>query len=64
MPPIDLRFADPQQTRRDTPSAADIRLMWLGWRPDSPHEQARVLTVAELSECRCPDLCDRDHPNE
>lgn len=64
MPLIDLPFADPQQARPDTPSAADIRLMWLGWRPDPPHEQAQVLTVAELSECLCPELCDRDHPNE
>jgi hypothetical protein len=64
MPPIDLRVADPHQTHHDTPSAADIRLIWLGWRPASPHEHAQVLTVAELSECRCPELCDRDHPNE
>ena len=36
---------------------------WLLWRIDLPdgHE---VLSVAELAECRCPDLCDRDHANE
>jgi hypothetical protein len=64
MRPIDLHFAHPQKARRDTPSVDDIRLTWLGWRPESRREQAQVLTVAELSECRCPDLCDRDHPNE
>ena len=36
---------------------------WLLWRPDAPVEPD-VLTVAELTECRCPDLCDRDHANE
>ena len=36
---------------------------WLRWRPDLP-EVTQLLTVAELSECRCPDLCDRDHQND
>ncbi|MGH2429019.1 MAG: hypothetical protein ACRDGV_09080 [Candidatus Limnocylindria bacterium] len=36
---------------------------WLLWRPDAPVER-QVLTVAELAECLCPDLCDRDHANE
>jgi hypothetical protein len=36
---------------------------WLLWRPAAPVEPAR-LTVAELAECRCPELCDRDHDNE
>jgi hypothetical protein len=36
---------------------------WQQWRPELPEEPQR-LTVAELAECRCPDLCDRDHPNE
>jgi hypothetical protein len=36
---------------------------WMLWRPETPVEPV-VLTVAELAECRCPDLCDRDHVNE
>ena len=36
---------------------------WLLWRPESPAEP-QLLTVAELAECHCPDLCDRDHDNE
>jgi hypothetical protein len=36
---------------------------WIQWRSDVP-EQPQRLTVAELAECRCPDLCDRDHANE
>ncbi len=45
-------------------SADDARLnAWLVWRVEQPvpHE---VLSIAELAECRCPDLCDRDHANE
>jgi hypothetical protein len=36
---------------------------WLLWRPEFPEER-ELLTVAELAECLCPDLCDRDHGNE
>jgi len=36
---------------------------WLLWRPASPSEPQQ-LSVAELAECRCPDLCDRDHDND
>jgi hypothetical protein len=36
---------------------------WQLWRPETPVER-QLLTVAELTECRCPDLCDRDHANE
>lgn len=36
---------------------------WLQWRPEAP-DRPQILTVAELAECVCPDLCDRDHPNE
>ncbi len=36
---------------------------WLLWRPETPAEP-ELLTVAELAECRCPELCDRDHDNE
>jgi len=24
----------------------------------------QVLSIAELADCVCPELCDRDHPNE
>jgi hypothetical protein len=33
------------------------------WRPELPDE-GETLSVAELAECCCPDLCDRDHANE
>lgn len=36
---------------------------WLLWSIETPAER-EVLTSAELSECRCPDLCNRDHANE
>jgi hypothetical protein len=36
---------------------------WLRWRPDAP-ARPPVLSIAELAECTCPDLCDRDHANE
>jgi hypothetical protein len=36
---------------------------WLRWRPER-HARPSVLSVAELSECRCPDICNRDHANE
>ena len=36
---------------------------WLRWRPKHL-KPAPVLSVAELAECTCPDLCDRDHANE
>lgn len=36
---------------------------WLLWRNETPDER-EVLSVAQLAECRCPDLCDRDHANE
>jgi hypothetical protein len=37
--------------------------VWLNWRPQR-QPRPQVLSVAELAECTCPDLCDRDHPNE
>lgn len=36
---------------------------WLQWRPEQVEEPQR-LSVAELAECLCPDLCNRDHANE
>jgi len=42
---------------------ADWATSWLLWNSDLPEEPLR-LTVAELAECLCPDLCNRDHPNE
>ena len=48
---------------RTPPTAAADGNPWLLWRSEAPAE-TDVLTVAELSECSCPDLCDRDHANE
>jgi len=42
---------------------AESAAAWLQWRPEVP-EEPRRLTVAELAECLCPDICDRDHANE
>lgn len=53
----------PTPVRTSPASHADQDAAWLQWRPDTPAEPD-VLTVAELTECRCPDLCDRDHANE
>jgi hypothetical protein len=54
----------PQRSMADRREADRGRLSpWLNWRPKKRH-QAQVLSVAELAECTCPDLCDRDHPNE
>jgi hypothetical protein len=36
---------------------------WLSWRPKAP-ARSPVLSVADLAECTCPDLCDRDHGND
>ena len=36
---------------------------WLLWSVETPVERP-VLSIAELAECHCPDLCDRDHANE
>ena len=36
---------------------------WLLWRNADPAEP-QVLSIAELAECRCPELCDRDHVYE
>ena len=44
-------------------TAARTADAWLLWRSDTPAEP-ELLTVAELAECRCPELCDRDHDNE
>jgi hypothetical protein len=44
-------------------SRAEWANSWLQWSLELP-EEPRRLSVAELAECRCPDLCDRDHGNE
>ncbi len=38
-------------------------LRWRRWRISAPDEP-ELLTSAELSECCCPDLCNRDHGND
>jgi hypothetical protein len=44
--------------------ADDARMNpWLLWRPEGP-QAPQVLTSAEMDECRCPGLCNRDHVNE
>ena len=49
---------------RSSASQADRANAWLQWRPELPEQEAPRLTVAELAECICPDLCNRDHQNE
>jgi hypothetical protein len=47
-----------------TIDAGDARMNpWLLWRPEGP-STPQVLTSAEMDECRCPGLCNRDHVNE
>jgi hypothetical protein len=46
-------------------AATDVHNPWLLWSIETPADRERErLTVAELAECRCPDLCNRDHDNE
>jgi hypothetical protein len=52
----------PRRSVRPTPAPARVN-PWLLWRIEDPPEP-QVRSVAELAECRCPDLCDRDHFNE
>lgn len=55
-PPTHARSSTaPPQTAATNP--------WLIWRVESPGD-SETLSIAELAECRCPDLCDRDHANE
>ena len=50
--------------RSRTVEAGDARVNpWLLWRPEGP-EASQVLNSAEMDECRCPGLCNRDHVNE
>ena len=50
--------------RPSAPSAGElINDAWLRWSVQTSDERA-ALSVAEMAECRCPDLCDRDHANE
>jgi hypothetical protein len=50
-----------RSTRRATHDASVDP--WLLWSIETPGER-EVLSVAQMAECRCPDLCDRDHANE
>ncbi|MBA2266207.1 MAG: hypothetical protein H0W17_07425 [Chloroflexi bacterium] len=52
----------PGRPARQLPSDGAVN-PWLRWSVETPTER-QVLSVAELAECRCPDLCDRDHANE
>jgi hypothetical protein len=52
----------PRHETRPTPGQASVS-PWLLWRTEAPSEP-RILSIAELAECHCPDLCDRDHVNE
>ena len=49
--------------KRSSAREAEWTTAWLQWRPEVP-EEPRRLSVAELAECLCPDICDRDHSNE
>lgn len=56
-----MMITDTTLSARRTHAAPEAA--WIQWRTDLPEEPER-LTVAELAECHCPDLCDRDHANE
>lgn len=49
-----------QQRPSDVPRSINP---WLLWNVDTPADR-QVLSVAEMAECSCPDLCHRDHANE
>ncbi len=55
-----MHFREPPR-----PSMAMLQrnLRWRRWRVNRPHEP-ELLTSAELAECTCPDLCQRDHGND
>ena len=36
----------------------------LRWRRQPVDIDPPVVTVAEIAECSCPDLCNRDHDND
>jgi hypothetical protein len=36
----------------------------LRWRRQPVEIDPPVVTVAEIAECGCPDLCNRDHDND
>jgi hypothetical protein len=36
----------------------------LRWRREPVDIDPPVVTVAEVAECGCPDLCNRDHDND
>jgi len=42
---------------------ADGLERWLTWRADV-QTRLETVTIVDLAECRCPDLCDLDHANE
>ena len=59
-----MHTTHPTSTALRTPATSRTnRDAWLEWRPQAAVEPY-VLTIAELAECLCPDLCNRDHANE
>ncbi|MGH2456620.1 MAG: hypothetical protein ACRDHD_10245 [Candidatus Limnocylindria bacterium] len=55
---------EPRPAGRDRLDASAARLnTWLRWRPERVAPPP-VLSVAELAECRCPEICNRDHGND
>jgi hypothetical protein len=59
-----VRTDGPRPVRSRTVEAGEARMNpWLLWRPEGP-PAPQVLTVAEMAECVCPGLCNRDHVNE
>ncbi|HEX6139947.1 MAG TPA: hypothetical protein VF013_05710 [Candidatus Limnocylindria bacterium] len=61
-PRLSRRFPDRNPARRFSQSQVRHN-PWLAWRPERPHPP-QVLSVADLEECRCPGLCNRDHGND
>jgi hypothetical protein len=59
-----------QDPRQPAVRAASTKLVALGqslnwrtWRSAQPEDQ-ELLTSAELSECTCPEICQRDHDTD
>lgn len=63
-PSMDAMFTTaPTRVQAPQPTPNTIDNPWLLWRPEVP-QRPDVLSVAEMAECLCPDLCNRDHANE
>lgn len=60
--PAPARWLTPSPAQLPTPAV--VLHAWRSWSLKLFPQEPRLLTVADLAECECPHLCNRDHPNE